>query len=167
MSNKVSVKSTEWWMFMSCGFKSDPVLMVRGNGNAIAVIHKGDIFPKTKERQRAEAALIAAAPELLDAVETLLLAVEVDKVEGIGHATDKAKAAIARAKIGGFVSAPVELLDTAKEIVAQHDMVLEKMSDLINMDGERFAAGYLEGIGQAADLLRGHVAEAEEEVQVR
>lgn len=147
---------------MSGGFANDPVLMVRGNGNAVAVIHKGDGSPKSLERQRAEAALISAAPELLDAVETLLLAVEVDKVEGIGHATDKAKAAVAKAGIGGFVQAPASLLDAAREILRRESLVEDKMPDLVDREGERFSAGYLEGIGQAADLVRGYVAEAGE-----
>lgn len=152
---------TEKWMFMSGGFRRDPFFMVRGNGNAVAVIHKGDGFPKSKERQREEAALLSAAPELLDAVETLLLAVEVDKVEGIGHATDKARAAIAKAKIGGFVHAPSDLLEASKKIVMLYDVVAAKMPDQIDRDGEEFSAGFLEGIGQAADLVRPYIAEAE------
>ena len=151
----------ERWMFMSGGYRDDPVLMVRGNGNAVAVIHKGDTFHKSMQRQRAEAALLASAPELLDAVETLLLAVEVDKVEGIGHATDKAKAAIARAKIGGFVHAPSNLLEAAKKIVMLYDVVSAKMPGQIEQDGEQFSAGFLEGIAQAADLVRPYIAEAE------
>lgn len=47
--------------------------------------------------QEANNRLIAAAPELLAALETLLTAVEVDKVPGIGLATDKARAAIRKA----------------------------------------------------------------------
>lgn len=152
---------SEQWTVMWCGFKADPVLMVRGNGNAVAVVHKGDGLPKTKERQWAEANLLAAAPDLLDAVETLLLAVKVDKVEGIGHATDKAEAALAKAKVGGFVPEPVGLLEAAKEILRRHEDIEARMSELIDRDGEKFAAGYLEGIGQAADLLAGHVAESE------
>jgi ribosomal protein S11 len=151
----------ERWMFMSCGYKDDPVLMVRGNGNAVAVIHKGDTFHKSMQRQRAEAALLAAAPELLDAVETLLMAVEVDKVEGIGHATDKAKAAIAKAKSGGFVHVPSDLLEAAKKIVMLYDVFSGKIPEQIDRDGEEFSAGFLEGIGHAKDLLIGHIAEAE------
>ena len=152
---------SEKWMFMSGGFKADPVLMVRGNGNAVAVIHKGDGFPKSMDRQREEAALVASAPELLEALETILLAVTVDKVEGIDLATDKAKAAIAKAKAGGFVHAPSDLLDASKKIVMLYDVVAAKMPDQIDRDGGEFSAGFLEGIGQAADLVRPFIAEAE------
>jgi hypothetical protein len=152
---------SEQWMFMSGGFKADPVLMVRGNGNCIAVIHKGDGIPKSMDRQRAEAALVAAAPELQDALETLLMAVEVDKVKGIGHATDKAKAVLAKAKVGGFVPAPVGLLDAAKQILVSYEHACGNYVGRAYEEGGRFAAGYIEGIGQAADLLRPHIAEAE------
>lgn len=151
----------ERWMFMSGGFKNDPVLMVRGNGNAVAVIHKGDAFAKSMERQRQEAALIAAAPELLEALETMLLAVTVDKVQGIGLATDKAKAAIAKAKVGGFVHAPIGLLEAAKEILRMSEAAQAEVPEMIALAGKPFCNGYIEGIGQAAYLLSGHVAEAE------
>jgi hypothetical protein len=148
----------ERWMFMSGGYKQDPVLMVRGNGNAVAVIHKGDTSPKSMKRQRAEAALLAAAPEMLDALETILLAVTVDKVEGIGHAVDKAKSVIAKARAGGFVHAPSDLLEAAKKIVSIYEEVR------LRYDGQPYSGaeeGYLEGIGQAVDLVRPYIAEAE------
>ena len=152
---------SEKWMYMSGGFRADPVLMVRGNGNAVAVIHKGDGFPKSMERQREEAALVAAAPELLEALETMLLAVTVDKVEGIGFATDKAKAAIAKAKVGGFVHAPSGLLEAAKKVVGMSDAALRDVPMMILLGGKAFCNGYIEGTGQAADLLRPYIAEAE------
>lgn len=154
---------SEQWMFMSGGFKADPVLMVRGNGNCIAVIHKGDGFPKPMERQRAEAALVAAAPELLAALETLLLAVDVDKVKGIGHATDKAKAAVEKAKKGGFVHTPRTLLNAAKRVVSAHAVLEEEMPDMVDDDGGRFSSGYLDGFGVAANLLRPYIVEAEDD----
>lgn len=46
----------------------------------------------------ANASLIAAAPELLDALQTMLAAVDADRIPGIGLATDKARAAIAKAE---------------------------------------------------------------------
>lgn len=45
-----------------------------------------------------DAALIAAGPALLEALKTLLLAVDVDRVPGIGLATDAARAAINQAE---------------------------------------------------------------------
>lgn len=62
---------------------------------------------------------------------------------------------------GGFATAPVGLLEAAREIVRRHALVEEKMPGLIDRDGERFCAGYLEGLGQAVDLVIGHIAETE------
>ena len=42
----------------------------------------------------------------------------------------------------------------------RHALVEEKMPGLIDRDGERFCAGYLEG-RQAVDLVIGHITEAE------
>lgn len=84
------------WSFMSCGFKADPVYMIRGDGEAIAVVHKGDRGDKPREQQRREAALIAAVPDLLAALE----AIDALPAENAGKAWNIAHAAVAKVKGG-------------------------------------------------------------------
>lgn len=53
-------------------------------------------------------------------------------------------------------------LAAAEVILKRFDQVADQMPALIDRDGERFAGGYLEGIGQAAGLLR-HLVDAAKE----
>jgi hypothetical protein len=52
----------------------------------------------SKARELADARLIAAAPDLLAALQGLLMAVDHDKARGLGQWTDPARAAIAKAE---------------------------------------------------------------------